>query len=106
MIDFSKRSGDAEIMDDLEYSGEMMDRTLGELEIINRWLGGNNVTLDGIDKLLQGIRTDRSLHLVDLGCGRGDMLALIDQWGKKRKLKMELLGIDANQYVINALKKD
>ena len=38
-------------MDDLEYSGEMMDRTLYELELINKWLGGNDVTLSGIKQM-------------------------------------------------------
>ena len=52
MPDFSIRSMDAEIMDDLEYSGEMMDRTLYELERINKWLGGNDVTLGGIKQIL------------------------------------------------------
>jgi len=105
MIDFSKRSGDAEIMDDLEYAGEMMDRTLGELEVINRWLGGNNVTIDGISKLLKGSKRDRTVHVADLGCGRGDMLVMIDRWAKKQKLDVNLIGIDANQYVIDAARK-
>jgi 2-polyprenyl-3-methyl-5-hydroxy-6-metoxy-1,4-benzoquinol methylase len=105
MIDFSRRSGDTEIMDDLEYAGEMMDRTLGELEVINRWLGGNRVTIDGISKLLEGTDRDDILEVVDLGCGRGDMLILIDTWSKKNNLKLELLGIDANQYVIDAARK-
>lgn len=105
MIDFSKRSGDAEIMDDLEYAGEMMDKTLAELEIINRWLGGNNVTIDGITKLTKGTSPTRALHVADLGCGRGDMLILIDSWAKKRKLDVNLIGVDANQYVIDAARK-
>src|SRR5262245_55398487 len=102
MIDFSKRSGDAEIMDDLEYAGEIMDKTLAELEVINRWLGGNNVTIDGITRLVKDTSGNRALHVADLGCGRGDMLILIDAWAKKRKLDIDLIGIDANPYVINA----
>ncbi len=105
MIDFSKRSGDAEIMDDLDYAGEMMDRTLGELEVINRWLGGNDVTINGIGQLLKGTNPDRTVHVADLGCGRGDMLLLIDNWAKKKKLDVNLIGIDANQYVIDAARK-
>ena len=105
MIDFSKRSGDAEIMDDLEYAGEMMDRTLGELEVINRWLGGNKVTINGISQLLEGAKPDGTVHVADLGCGRGDMLVLIDGWAKKKKLDVNLIGIDANQYVIDAARK-
>ena len=105
MIDFSKRSADAEIMDDLDYAGEMMDRTLGELEVINRWLGGNKVTIDGLSKLLREASLKRTIHIADLGCGRGDMLVLIDRWAKKQKLEVQLVGIDANPYVVNAARK-
>jgi SAM-dependent methyltransferase len=105
MIDFSRRSPETEIMDDLEYAGEMMDRTLGELEIINRWLGGNRVTINGISKLLEGSKRNDVLKVVDLGCGRGDMLLLIDSWSRKNNFNFRLLGVDANQYVINAARK-
>jgi ubiquinone/menaquinone biosynthesis C-methylase UbiE len=105
MIDFSKRSVDAEIMDDLDYAGDMMDKTLAELEVINRWLGGNNVTINGINKLLKGTKPDRTVHVADLGCGRGDMLLLIDGWAKKKKLDVNLIGIDANKYVIDVARK-
>src|SRR5688572_8609390 len=105
MIDFSRRSPETEIMDDLEYAGEMMDRTLGELEIINRWLGGNRVTINGISKLLEATNRNDVLKVVDLGCGRGDMLILLDSWSKKYNLNLQLFGIDANQYVINAARK-
>ena len=105
MIDFSRRSSDTEIMDDLEYAGEMMDRTLGELEVINRWLGGNRVTINGISKLLENGKQNSSIRVADLGCGRGDMLILIDEWAKRYNLKLELFGIDANQYVVDAARK-
>lgn len=105
MIDFSRRSGDSEIMDDLEYAGETMDRTLRELEVINRWLGGNRVTINGISKLLENGNQNSPIRVADLGCGRGDMLILIDGWAKKYNLELELFGIDANQYVIDAARK-
>ena len=105
MIDFSKRSADVEIMDDLDYAGEMMDRTLGELEVINRWLGGNSVTINGISKLLKGTEPGRRVHVADLGCGRGDMLMLIDNWARKKNFDVDLTGIDANQYVVDAARE-
>ena len=39
-------------MDDLNCSGKVVDRTLRELDFINKWLGGDQVTLDAVDKLL------------------------------------------------------
>jgi len=52
MPDFSKRSDDVEIMDDLACAGEVVNQTLREIENINRLLGGNYVTVDGVKKAL------------------------------------------------------
>jgi len=104
MPDLSLRSTEAEIMDDLEYSGEMMDRTLYELEVINKWLGGNGVTLGGLKELVRQQDPGREIVIADLGCGRGDMLRLIDLWARKENRLVRLIGIDANPYIIEAAK--
>jgi SAM-dependent methyltransferase len=105
MPSFAKRSADPEIMDDLLYAGSMMDQTLRELEIINRWLGGNAVTLSALSRTV-GETTQRHIEIADLGCGRGDMLRHIKRWADKRKLDVSLTGIDANPYIINAARKN
>ncbi len=104
MPDLSRRSAEPEIMDDLTYAGPLMDRTLHELEIVNKWLGGNSVTLDALQKLLRGVKGE--ITIADLGCGRGDMLRLIDLWALKNNVKVSLVGIDANTYIINAAKEN
>ena len=92
-------------MDDLLYAGSMMDQTLRELEIINRWLGGNAVTLSALSRTV-GETNQRHLEIADLGCGGGDMLRHIKRWADKRKLDVSLTGIDANPYIINAARKN
>jgi ubiquinone/menaquinone biosynthesis C-methylase UbiE len=106
MADFSQRSTEAEIMDDLAYSGKLMDRTLYELEVINKWLGGNDVTLGGIKKLLKHQVNNTPVHIADLGCGRGDMLRLIDGWARSESQTVSLVGIDANPYIINSAREN
>jgi hypothetical protein len=49
---FSQRSEQVEIMDDLSCSGKIVDQSLTELDIINKWLGGNEVTINALDQLL------------------------------------------------------
>lgn len=105
MPDFRTRSSELEIMDDLAYTGTLMDRTLFELEVINKWLGGNNVTIGGLKELLGNITSD-SVTVADLGCGRGDMLRLIDSWAKKNNRHVNLIGVDANPYIVNAAKEN
>ncbi len=96
---FSQRSSQIEIMDDLQCEGEVVNQTLIELEIINRWLGGNTVTLGGIKKVVVQSNL-KEISILDLGCGGGDMLKEIAKWGKQKNLKLKLTGIDANPNII------
>jgi 2-polyprenyl-3-methyl-5-hydroxy-6-metoxy-1,4-benzoquinol methylase len=101
MPDFRYRSQQSEIMDDLNCAGEVVNQTLRELDFINHWLGGNYVTLRGIDHLLKiGSPVNSSLHVVDMGCGSGDMLRLIHTQLNKRFPDLILTGIDANPNII------
>ena len=96
----SSRSSEEEIMDDLLCEGEVVEQTLRELETINTLLGGNAVTLGGMDRLLAAAPTDRPLRIADLGCGGGDILRLIARRARKRGQSLELIGIDANPHII------
>lgn len=100
MPDFSKRSEEIEIMDDLNSSGEIIEQTLRELEFINSWLGGNAVTLDAIRKVKHKLLSLDTVLIADLGCGGGDMLRLINRWAKQHSISTRLLGIDANPNII------
>jgi 2-polyprenyl-3-methyl-5-hydroxy-6-metoxy-1,4-benzoquinol methylase len=83
------RSYEEELMDDLEASGEVIPQTLKELETINKWLGGNYVTTNGLDQLLKRKKA-KKLRIADLGCGGGDMLKLVAKWAKMRKVEVSL----------------
>ena len=50
--DFTYRTSEEEIMDDFYLQGEELRRTLEDLDKVNKWLGGNRITLEGIRKLL------------------------------------------------------
>lgn len=100
MPDFSTRSKQIEIMDDLHCNGEVVDQTLRELETINTLLGGNYVTINGIAKLLKQTKVTTPISIADLGCGGGDILKLINAWGLSKKLILNLTGIDANPNII------
>lgn len=99
MSRFAERSQAPEIMDDLQCSGEVVHQTLRELDFINQWLGGNQVTLKGLKSLIKNQNNIKSLHLADLGCGSGEMLKLIHQQLKTHTV-LQLTGIDANPNII------
>lgn len=101
MVDLSQRSSEEEIMDDLASSGPVIDQTLVELETINTLLGGNYVTLNGLDRLINGKALTGTLRIADLGCGGGDILRLISNWLEKKEINAELIGFDANPNIID-----
>lgn len=93
------RSTKSEIMDDLSMEGDTLRKTLDQIASINRILGGNKATFSGITALLDtvpfGVYT-----IADLGCGNGDMLRMIADYGRKTNRNFQLIGIDANEYTI------
>ena len=106
MIDTVKRSDQKEIMDDLDMQGKELEKTLLDLDKVNKWLGGNQITVDGLEKLLKDQKVDRILKIIDVGCGNGSILKEVAQWGRKNGIKMELLGIDANSNAMAIARKN
>ena len=106
---FNQRSGQLEIMDDLNFSDGVVFQTLKELKVINHWLGGNQVTIKGFRKLLRQPITDRAkdrFAVADLGSGGGDMMVEIVKWSRKKGLNFQLTGIDANRAIIDYAKEN
>lgn len=101
MPDFSNRSDAVEIMDDLASSGEIINQTLHELDIINQLLGGNHITVRGLHGLLKKNRSASSLHVVDLGCGSGEMLRIVARKFRKTNPQSTFTGIDANPNIVH-----
>jgi 2-polyprenyl-3-methyl-5-hydroxy-6-metoxy-1,4-benzoquinol methylase len=85
-------------MDDLDCHGDVVDQTLRELEVINRLLGGDRVTIDGINDL---VKEDRIYTIADLGCGGGDLAMKIE----KRNSNVKVVGIDANPHIVDFAKR-
>ena len=100
MTMFSSRSNELEIMDDLSCSGEVVHQTLKELDFINQWLGGNKITLNGIEILLSRCKPAGKINIADIGCGSGDMLRLVHDELKKNGIQPILSGFDANPNII------
>lgn len=100
-INTKYRTDASEIMDDFELEGEILQDALDKIAKINQLLGGNKLTLDGVKKLLKDINKSSEITIVDVGCGNGDMLRYIADFGTKNNHNFKLIGIDANAFTIN-----
>ena len=94
------RTDKEELMDDFSIGGNLLRDTLDKLEKINRWLGGNLVTVKALKKALKNHPKEQELTIVDIGCGHGDILRDVAKFGRKNGYKMKLIGMDANPNAI------
>ncbi|WP_066839794.1 methyltransferase domain-containing protein [Rufibacter ruber] len=102
---FRERSTQPELMDDLTLASDDLRQNLRELEIINQWLGGHEVVRNGLDEILAhpflASFPENSLKVADLGSGGGDTLRMVARWARQRRQPVELVGIDANPFMLS-----
>lgn len=105
MIDTTYRTEDPELMDDFAMEGENLCDALDKIAEINRLLGGNRITLDGVQALIKNIPASKPISIIDIGCGNGDMLRVLADFADNQQLKFNLIGLDANDYTIRHAQK-
>ncbi|KFC58355.1 methyltransferase [Flavobacterium gilvum] len=88
-------------MDDFELKGVVLLQALDKIAKINQFLGGNRLTRRGVEKLLEKEPVSNRITILDVGCGNGDMLRRLADFGFQNKLNLELTGIDANAFTVN-----
>ena len=109
MPNLSYRSNEKELIDDLELDNDALRQNLEELALINKYLGGNQVTTSGLKRLLSNFlkgtpavpNPKSPITIADLGCGGGDMLMVMADWAKKKEINAQFIGIDANDFMID-----
>lgn len=95
------RTDKPELMDDFSLEGEVLRDALDKIAKINTLLGGNKLTLFGVKKLIKNHPKETEILIVDVGCGNGDMLRYLADYGRKNNLIFKLIGLDANGFTIN-----
>jgi 2-polyprenyl-3-methyl-5-hydroxy-6-metoxy-1,4-benzoquinol methylase len=105
LINTKYRSEEPEIMDDFALEGETLREALDKIAKINQLLGGNQLTLQGVQELIAKIPKTTKITIVDVGCGNGDMLRTLANYGIKNHFNFKLIGIDANNFTIHHARK-
>lgn len=101
IINTKYRTDEIELMDDFSIKGVLLRDALDKLANINKWLGGNHVTLGGLKKILKDHPKQKIITIMDLGCGDGDMLRRVANYGKNEGYVFKLIGIDANEDAVS-----
>lgn len=88
---FKNRSQQKELLDQEHIPEQDLFQNLRELDFINHWLGGYDISFAGLKKLIE---PGKKYTFVDIGCGGGDTLKRIKKWRTKRGYDIDLHGVD------------
>jgi 2-polyprenyl-3-methyl-5-hydroxy-6-metoxy-1,4-benzoquinol methylase len=60
---------------------------------------GGKLTLLGVKELIAD-NQNNEITIVDVGCGNGDMLRTLADYGLQHNIKFNLIGVDANNFTV------
>lgn len=87
----------AELVDDPDISPDELRRSLYDLELVNRWLGGRGSLMPYILPVV-----GNGSSIVDIGCGNGGILRWLSDYTAKTGFSLELVGVDLSPSVLQA----
>jgi 2-polyprenyl-3-methyl-5-hydroxy-6-metoxy-1,4-benzoquinol methylase len=105
---FKIRSQQKEMLDDAILDPVVLYENLKEFSIINKYLGTQQSLIDSLNTIYAKYslqNSQQTLRIADLGCGAGDMLLSIHRWAQDKNIKIDILGIDCHQDIIEHAKK-
>jgi SAM-dependent methyltransferase len=105
-LDFSRR---AQLEEQMEgpCSYEDLRDCLRDLSWVNRLTLAHRPIMDWLKRATNThpFRSPALLRIVDVGCGYGDLLRQIERWAVRRKLAVELIGVDLNANAVRAARE-
>lgn len=96
---FAERAVAQEEMDDLSIDGPHLQDALRDLRFINRLLGGYRCLRLALMPLLIR-RAGSALTILDLGAGGADYAEQILSWGRRHRVEIRIVAVDANAAIV------
>jgi SAM-dependent methyltransferase len=99
-VDLSRRSTESEWLDSADASPDELELVLRDLARFNGAMLGHWPVINWLRTAIKDSPKERTLSLVDVGCGYGDLLRAIRRWARKRGLTIRLIGLDLNRETV------
>lgn len=94
MINVRLRDYTPELLDNDQVPFADIQQNMKELNIINSYLGGHSITINGLQKILRSCSKNKVVTICEIGCGGGDNLLAIARWCKSNNITANFIGID------------
>lgn len=88
----------ADAVEEMDLPGcdqERLDRTYAQFALVNRAVSGwRGIYLSQLRPKLRGTPAGSTATLLDIGCGGGDVTAMLSRWAARDGLRLEITAID------------
>lgn len=101
---FKTRSPHKELIDDPQADPIALESALRYIHFVNHALGGYDSLISGLNQLIRKNPTKDQWRILDLGCGAGQELMVMQRWAKKKSINVQFTGLDISQCAILAAK--
>ena len=106
MRNLKERCTEEEQMDNPMLSDKALNGALKDISFVNKWLGGNAITVKVVASLINEFPEKKQWTIADVGCGDGEMLRLLAKYFSKSSLNVKLVGIDINEKGLNRARNE
>lgn len=105
LLNTTYRSNQSELMDQPDLSESELKLAYRDINRVNRLLGGNQITLNGVIQLTKKLPVNTRVTIIDVGCGDGEILFKCEHYARQNNLNWKLMGIDNNEKSILLARK-
>ena len=103
MLDkFKRRSPELEFIDTGDYTAAEYDDCIGELQLVNRWMGDAHTLKHTLLRDVAAARLQR-FSVLDVGAGSGELLRVAVTWARETNRTMRGVGLELNERSASAI---
>lgn len=103
MLDrFKRRSHELEYIDTGDYTAAEYDDCIGELQLVNRWMGDAHTLKNTLFKNVAAAGLKR-FSVLDVGAGSGELLRVTAAWARETGREMRGVGLELNERSASAI---
>jgi ubiquinone/menaquinone biosynthesis C-methylase UbiE len=103
MLDkFKQRSHRLEHIDTGNYTAEEYEDCIGELQLVNRWMGDAHTLKATVLREIEAQRL-KSFTMLDIGAGSGELLRATATWARQTDRQFRGVGLDLNERMTESI---
>lgn len=99
---FKRRSYELEYIDTGNYTAAEYEDCIGELQLVNRWMGDAHTLKHTLFKEIAAAGL-RGFSLLDVGAGSGELLRVTASWARETDRNMRGVGLELNERSASAI---